>query len=105
MERREFIKAVVKIYDSKSGLFDCSKLLVVTDIHVEEQPNCFSMVEVQVDEQIVVGSGFSKVCYPDKWNIAKGARVARNRALVNLAEKLYRTPMRPSTAMAIIYGN
>lgn len=89
MDSREFTKRLVRAYDERSHLFNSSRIETTGYMQVEHKPNCFVEISVVVNGETFLGRGFSKVCYPDKWDPDKGITIARNRALVELAQDIW----------------
>lgn len=50
----------------------------------QERP--YTMVRISYQDKTSIG--FSKVCYPDKWNAPIGINIATAKAAQNLAERL-----------------
>jgi uncharacterized protein with von Willebrand factor type A (vWA) domain len=53
--------------------------------------NCpYTCVAVRAwyDQHEYIGFGFSKVCYPDKWDCEQGAEIAKRRALIMILHQI-----------------
>ena len=56
-------------------------------VHVfQKRPNTFAATRFHA----YTGVGFSKVCYPDTWDEDKGIEIARNKAIQDIGNQLWK---------------
>lgn len=60
-------------------------LNVVAAQTVPQCPYAFAAVYARYRGKLYRGIGFSKACYPDKWNEVFGIELAKDRALYDIA--------------------
>lgn len=54
----------------------------------QNQPSTAVRVVYTTYSQTRVGLGFSKVCWPDKWNPEKGIKIATGKALAHIWQQI-----------------
>jgi len=57
---------------------------------VSAKPYTFVQVRSWYNGREYSGVGFSKVCYPDRWDAENGADIAHRRALINIFHQVRR---------------
>lgn len=61
---------------------------------VSIKPYTFVAVRTWYDSREYIGYGFSKVCWPDKWDAEQGAEIAHRRALISVLHQVRLNEMR-----------
>jgi hypothetical protein len=56
----------------------------------QERPYTCIVLEVKTPYGVVKGIGFSKVCYPDRWDAQRGEELAKDKAIAKIAKAVLR---------------
>jgi hypothetical protein len=54
----------------------------------QERPYTCIVLEVKTPYGVVQGIGFSKVCYPDRWNAQRGEELAKDKTITRIAKTI-----------------
>lgn len=57
---------------------------------VSSRPYTFIRIHSWFNKEEYVGMGFSKVCYPDKWDAEQGADIAKRKACISILHQIRR---------------
>jgi hypothetical protein len=71
-------KALINTLDDRSLVLE----------FVSVRPYTFIKLTTWFDKKEYIGFGFSKVCYPDKWDAEDGADIAKGHALINVLHQV-----------------
>ena len=64
------------------------------DQFLQVRPNTCIVVTTWYNNKEYHGIGFSKVCWPDRWDAEQGADVAKRKALINVLHQVREDEMR-----------
>lgn len=80
-ERKQFITDLFEAIDEV--------MPYISVVVMQRKP--YTAVEVSYEREYdstVIGLGFSKVCWPDKWDVEKGIRIATGKALSHIWQQM-----------------
>lgn len=73
---------------NRSRLIEDIKTNSSVEQSVQRKPYSFCELSYEHNELAYSGIGFSKVCYPDKWNVELGSNKAYYRAISDLYQQV-----------------
>ena len=79
----------------KAELVDEISPLATHTLTFQKQPYTVVVLELEYGDGYYVAVGFTKVCYPDKWNADYGVQLAASKALHSLARQVMETEDAP----------
>lgn len=89
MEQREFVKALIEEVEETPTPSSFTTTSVFAET-VHRRPYTFVRLRlVNPGAEPIAGYGFSKVCWPDRWNKEVGQHIALAKAARDVARQVY----------------
>ena len=70
----------------------------LVETEIIKRPDICVEVSVGFGDRTYLGSGFAKVCYPDKWNLDEGLTIATAKAVADISKQIVEYLNRPDNS-------